>query len=86
MTKTKEQHAAQCRRAAAAIADELWPLAGDPTFPACREESHGWRLAQSEALAGMEAAEAGEQFAQTGSSLGAEAFRLGFAYIFTETE
>jgi len=27
---------------AAKIADELWPIAGDPTFPPSRSESDGW--------------------------------------------
>ncbi len=38
---------------AAQIADRLWPIGGDPTFPESREGSDGWLAARDGAASGI---------------------------------
>lgn len=38
---------------ASEIADRLWPIGGDPTFPESREQSDGWVAARDGAASGI---------------------------------
>ena len=68
---------------AAAIADRLWPIGGDPTFAQSRQESDGWQAAYDGAVAGMRDAESGKvaDEDQGESSVWWHAYRAGVAVV-----